>query len=559
MSVRPGTRLDGRYRLTDRLAYGGMGEVWRGMDDVLSRSVAVKILRAELAEDEAFRRRFRAEARTTGGLPHNGIAAVYDYGETTVGMAGQSPAPPEEAAGADPIAYLVMELVPGEALSTILSRDGALGTDRTLDVVAQAARALHAAHLRGVIHRDIKPANLMVTPEGRVKVTDFGIARPRDHEPLTATGQVMGTAHYLAPELAKGEDASTLSDVYALGVVAYECLAGHRPFEGDNQVAVALAHLNEQPPPLPGTIAPEVRSIVAAAMDKDPSRRMPSADAFGAALEALRHRAAVEAGIETPATGVLEGSAAAVGLAAAGLWGNGTASTNAVDHGRTTVASLGSAVAPAPVPDTLPPPNPRSSTETAVTYGIVGDRPPHTGGWATARHRRQDDDTAPDGVHPMGAGGGSNVRPKGRRWRMPPTPLLALGGLMVVAFAVALANADLWDIGGRAQPRPTPPAASTTPTGTPTTVRLPTASRGTAQTSRPRETRNVPPAVTTRPTSPSTSASESASTSPPASSPAATTPSSPPPSTEPPTSASPTPTTEPGTTPTPSEESGVGT
>jgi len=317
MSVRPGTRLDGRYRLADRLAYGGMGEVWRAMDEVLSREVAVKILRPELAEDEAFVRRFRAEARTTSGLPHNGIAAVYDYGETRVGADGQSPAPYEDQ-DADPVAYLVMELVPGEALSTILSRDGALGPELTLDLVAQAARALHAAHLRGVIHRDIKPANLMVTPDGRVKVTDFGIARPLDHEPLTATGQVMGTAHYLAPELAKGQDASPLSDVYALGVVAYECLAGHRPFEGDNQVAVALAHLNEQPPPLPGTIPPQVRAVVGSAMEKDPQRRMPSAEAFAGALETLRYRQNGKDHL-TPGTGILRGSPAWSGLSAAGI------------------------------------------------------------------------------------------------------------------------------------------------------------------------------------------------------------------------------------------------
>jgi serine/threonine-protein kinase len=317
MSVRPGTRLDGRYRLADRLAYGGMGEVWRAMDEVLSREVAVKILRPELAEDEAFVRRFRAEARTTSGLPHNGIAAVYDYGETRVGADGQSPAPYEDQ-DADPVAYLVMELVPGEALSSILSRDGALGSELTLDLVAQAARALHAAHLKGVIHRDIKPANLMVTPEGRVKVTDFGIARPLDHEPLTATGQVMGTAHYLAPELAKGQDASPLSDVYALGVVAYECLAGHRPFEGDNQVAVALAHLNEQPPPLPATIPAQVRAVVGSAMEKDPQRRMPSAEAFAGALETLRYRQNGDDHL-TPGTGIIPGSAAYTGLEAAGL------------------------------------------------------------------------------------------------------------------------------------------------------------------------------------------------------------------------------------------------
>ena len=152
-----------------------------------------------------------------------------------------------------------MELVPGEALSAILAREGALGTDRTLDIVAQAARALHAAHERGVIHRDVKPGNLLVTPDGRVKVTDFGIARPDDHEPLTATGQVMGTAHYLAPELARGRAATPASDIYSLGVVAYECLAGRRPFEGDDQIGVATAHLSEEPPPLPATISPEVR------------------------------------------------------------------------------------------------------------------------------------------------------------------------------------------------------------------------------------------------------------------------------------------------------------
>ncbi len=276
MTMTPQTSLDERYLLLRRLAFGGMGEVWEGSDVVLDRAVAVKILRAELADDDAFRRRFRAEARTAGRVPHPGIAAVYDYGETFVDGKG--------------LAYLVMELVPGEALSAILAREGALGIDRTLDVVAQAARALHAAHERGVIHRDVKPANLMVTPDGRVKVTDFGIARPDDHEPLTATGQVMGTAHYLAPELARGRAATPASDIYALGVVMYECLAGRRPFEGDDQIGVATAHLAEEPPPLPATIAPDVRGLVGAAMEKDPQRRIGGADVFAAAAEGLRLR-----------------------------------------------------------------------------------------------------------------------------------------------------------------------------------------------------------------------------------------------------------------------------
>lgn len=272
MITSSGQRLGERYVLQERLAVGGMGEVWSAVDEVLNRPVAVKVLRTDLAPDTAFQARFRAEARTAAALSHGGIAAVYDYGEV-LGSA-----------------YLVMELVPGEPLSAMIANEGALGTDRTLQIVGQAARALHAAHRHGVIHRDIKPANLMITPELRVKVTDFGIARPRDHEPLTATGQVMGTAHYLAPELARGEIASPLSDVYALGVVAYECLAGWRPFDGDNQVAVATAHLQDEPPPLPETIPAPVRAIVVAAMSKNPAERPQGANALATLMEDLRLR-----------------------------------------------------------------------------------------------------------------------------------------------------------------------------------------------------------------------------------------------------------------------------
>ncbi|MCE0536902.1 protein kinase [Kineosporia rhizophila] len=272
MITNVGQRLGERYVLRERLAVGGMGEVWAAVDEVLNRPVAVKVLRTDLAPDANFQARFRAEARTAAALSHGGIAAVYDYGE---------------ALGS---AYLVMELVPGDPLSAMIADEGALGSDRTLSIVGQAARALHAAHRHGVIHRDIKPANLMVTPELRVKVTDFGIARPRDHEPLTATGQVMGTAHYLAPELARGETASPLSDVYALGVVAYECLTGWRPFEGDNQVAVATAHLQDEPPPLPETIPAQIRSIVMSAMAKNPAKRPQGADALASLMEDARLR-----------------------------------------------------------------------------------------------------------------------------------------------------------------------------------------------------------------------------------------------------------------------------
>ena len=272
MITNVGQRLGERYVLRERLAVGGMGEVWAALDEVLNRPVAVKVLRTDLAPDANFQARFRAEARTAAALSHGGIAAVYDYGEV-LGSA-----------------YLVMELVPGDPLSAMIADEGALGSERTLSIVSQAARALHAAHQHGVIHRDIKPANLMFTPELRVKVTDFGIARPRDHEPLTATGQVMGTAHYLAPELARGETASPLSDVYALGVVAYECLTGWRPFEGDNQVAVATAHLQDEPPPLPETIPPQIRSIVMSAMAKNPAKRPQGANALATLMEDARLR-----------------------------------------------------------------------------------------------------------------------------------------------------------------------------------------------------------------------------------------------------------------------------
>ena len=269
MIPRPGQLLGGRYALTERIAVGGMGEVWRGVDTVMERPVAVKVLRADLDRDGPFLARFRAEARTAAMLSHPGIAAMYDFHE-------------EHRS-----AYLVMELVPGEPLSTIISRDGALGVRRTLDLVAQTAWALQAAHRRGVVHRDVKPANLMVTPEGVIRVTDFGIARPQDHEPLTATGQVMGTAHYLAPEVARGQTATPASDVYALGIVAYECLAGRRPFDGANQVAVATAQLYDEPPPLPATLPRDVVAVIGAAMAKDPTERIGSAEQFAVALERL--------------------------------------------------------------------------------------------------------------------------------------------------------------------------------------------------------------------------------------------------------------------------------
>jgi serine/threonine protein kinase len=252
---------DGRYRLEERLAAGGMGEVWRGTDTVLGRQVAIKLPRHEHAEDPTFRARFLAEAKHTAKLSHPGVALVYDFGEL-----------PESTP------YLVMELVVGEPLSAMLRRRRALPPVVAADLVAQAADAVDVAHKAGIIHRDLKPGNLLVTPEGRVKVTDFGIARAMAAAPLTRTGDVIGTPHYLSPEQAEGRPATPASDVYALGVVLYECLTGQRPFDGDSPVAIVVAHVSQPVPPLPETVPVWLRATCAGALSKDPAGRPLAAD-----------------------------------------------------------------------------------------------------------------------------------------------------------------------------------------------------------------------------------------------------------------------------------------
>jgi len=251
-----------------------MGEVWRARDSVLSRTVAVKVLKAEYAADPSFVNRFRDEARHTAGLSHPGIANVFDYGEIDDPDSGV-------------MAYLVMEYVAGEPLSTVLGREGALPVQRTLDLLGQAALALEAAHDAGVVHRDVKPGNLLIRPDGVVKVTDFGIARAVNATPVTQTGLVVGTAAYLSPEQAAGQPVTPASDIYSLGVVAYECLAGRRPFDDGSPVAVALAHINNPPPALPKDTPPLVVDFVMQALAKDPAKRQRSAGDFGRTALAL--------------------------------------------------------------------------------------------------------------------------------------------------------------------------------------------------------------------------------------------------------------------------------
>ncbi|MFF2372049.1 protein kinase [Agromyces sp. NPDC058110] len=292
-----GLTFGGRYELQSRIAIGGMGEVWQATDLVIGRQVAIKILKDEYLGDPGFLERFRAEARHAALVNHEGIANVFDYGE-------------EEGS-----AYLVMELVPGEALSTILEREHVLSTDKVLDIVAQTANALQAAHAAGLVHRDIKPGNLLITPDGRVKITDFGIARIADQVPLTATGQVMGTVQYLSPEQASGHPASPTTDIYSLGIVAYEALAGRRPFTGESQVAIAMAQINETPPDLPVTVSEPVRNLVYACIAKNPAERPQTAAHLARAASALRRGDVQGAAVAVPAVlGVAGGAAAATML-----------------------------------------------------------------------------------------------------------------------------------------------------------------------------------------------------------------------------------------------------
>ena len=250
--------------------------MWRAVDVVLDRPVAVKLLREEYAQHAETLARFRAEARHAGSLSHPGIAQVYDYGEAEP---GQTP-------------YLVMELVDGPSLAGVLA-GGPLDAARAMDVAAQTAAGLAAAHAGGLVHRDIKPANLLLGPDGQVKITDFGIAYAAGSAPITRVGTVVGTAAYLAPERAAGAAASPASDLYSLGVVAYECLAGVPPFRGD-PAEVAAAHRYDALPPLPLATPAPVAALVAGLTAKDPAVRL--AGAAQVAERAGRLRDALAAG-----------------------------------------------------------------------------------------------------------------------------------------------------------------------------------------------------------------------------------------------------------------------
>jgi len=266
-----GSLLDNRYRLDERIATGGMGDVWRGTDVVLGRTIAVKVLRTAMLADPEFSARFYGEARMMAAFRHPGVVEVYDY------SAG-------DAADEDNCAYLVMAFVDGEPLSARLKEQGRLSVAETMSVVAQAADALHAAHENGTVHRDVKPGNLIVKPNGTVILVDFGVARSAAVTSVTGLNAIVGTALYMAPEQVAKGNVTPATDIYALGAVAYHCIAGQPPFDGDNALQVALRHLEDEPEPLPENVVPlAVRELISRAMAKHPEDRFTSAAEFAEA------------------------------------------------------------------------------------------------------------------------------------------------------------------------------------------------------------------------------------------------------------------------------------
>ncbi|MCC3777574.1 serine/threonine protein kinase [Streptomyces sp. UNOB3_S3] len=286
-----GKTLAGRYTLSERLASGSMGTVWTGLDAVLEREVAVKLLRPPVEDDATFAERFRSEATAMAKLNHPGIVSVYDYGHE----------PPAAGDTGEPTAFLVMELVAGESLDALLRREGALPPERALDLAVQVVEALRAAHEAGIVHRDVKPSNLLLR-DGRILVADFGIALPDFSPRLTASGTRLGTAPYQAPEQAARGRVTPAADLYSVGVVLHEMLAGQVPFDGGTAFEITLKHLTEPPPELPDDIPVPVREVVRRALSKAPEERWESAAAMAAELASVRDAVSVYASYASSVT-----------------------------------------------------------------------------------------------------------------------------------------------------------------------------------------------------------------------------------------------------------------
>jgi serine/threonine-protein kinase len=270
--VAEGAVVDGRYTIEHRLGSGGMADVYCAQDSQLGRQIALKMLHRRFARDQEFVERFRREASAAAGLQHPNVVGVFDRGEY------------------DGTYYIAMEYLPGRSLKELIRDDAPLDQLRAIDYAIQILQAASFAHRRGVIHRDFKPHNVIAADDGRLKVTDFGIARAGASE-MTETGSIMGTAAYLSPEQAQGQRVGAPSDLYSIGVILYEMLTGRVPFAGDSAVSIALKHVSEEPPPLRQLrpdVHPRLEQAVGRALLKDPAQRYASADEFIAALEQAR-------------------------------------------------------------------------------------------------------------------------------------------------------------------------------------------------------------------------------------------------------------------------------
>ncbi len=265
--------LNSRYELEQKLGEGGMARVYRGRDLRLNRPVAIKVLHSHYASDTGFLQRFHHEAQAVANLRHSNIVDVYDVGQD------------------GDIHYIVMEYVPGSDLKALILREAPLAVDRAVAIAEAVANGLEAAHRLGMIHRDIKPQNIIVSDNGAVKITDFGIAKSKMSTAMTETGVTFGTADYISPEQARGQQATPQSDIYALGITLYEMLTGRLPFTGDNAIAVAMQHVSTEPPPprmYNARIPPQLEAIVLRALSKDPADRPASARDFARLLANYR-------------------------------------------------------------------------------------------------------------------------------------------------------------------------------------------------------------------------------------------------------------------------------
>ena len=287
MKLVEGQLVHHRYRLDRRLAQGGMGEVWKGFDIQLGRIVAIKALRTDTVNVEAKLRRLRAEAHNSANLAHPNIAALFDYYEH------------------DGIGFLIMEYVPSKSLADLYHKEKIIEPTKLLPILIQTARGLFVAHSHGVIHRDVKPANIMVSDTGNVKITDFGVSYSSDQEQITQDGMVVGTAQYISPEQAQGEQATAQSDIYSLGVVAYEGLCGHRPFTGATPVDIAAAHVNDPVPPLPENVDLQLQQFIMSMLAKNPKDRPKDALVVSKVLSRIDRRLLDQETAFNNTTGVL--------------------------------------------------------------------------------------------------------------------------------------------------------------------------------------------------------------------------------------------------------------